>query len=322
MRANEVAAAIHRDMCEDDRNGYSWSPRHGGDHPDGVKTLTIDGRNYSYPLGSFDCSSSTIKAWELALGFGLACQTTHNMKEAFLATGLFEWHGMDFIADTGDLYLNEQNHVAMCQTQVPDMLSEFSISENGDVYNNQVGDQTGWEASVHGYYDYPWDGILHYIGGEAGGGSEPAPAPEPKPARTEAVKFRVRTGGKWLDEGEVGIRTQPITGIAISMPGWYQVCTVDHGWLEEVFGFDYNIEDDEHGYAGWQDSPIIAVRCYYATGNPDKNGYGEAYYRVSDFGHPDWWPYQIDYDVNLAEDMDGYAGNMQPIDRFEIEIRF
>lgn len=29
--AAEIAALIHADMREDDRNGYSWSPRDGGE---------------------------------------------------------------------------------------------------------------------------------------------------------------------------------------------------------------------------------------------------------------------------------------------------
>ena len=64
----EIAARIHADMCDDDRNGYSWSPRQGGDYG-GNKTLTIDGRKYTYPLGSWDCSSSVIKAWQLAIQY-------------------------------------------------------------------------------------------------------------------------------------------------------------------------------------------------------------------------------------------------------------
>lgn len=85
------------------------------------------------------------------------------MCSVFVGSGLFEWLGMSFLAEPGDLYLLEANHVAMCQTQYPDVLSEFSWGDNG-AYGNQRGDQGGWEASVHGYYDYPWDGILHFVG--------------------------------------------------------------------------------------------------------------------------------------------------------------
>lgn len=40
--------------------------------------------------------------------------TTHNMRSVFVGSGLFEWLGMSFLAEPGDLYLSEQNHVDMC----------------------------------------------------------------------------------------------------------------------------------------------------------------------------------------------------------------
>ena len=98
------------------------------------------------------------------------------------------------------------------------------------------------------------------------------------------------------------------------MLGWYQVCTRDHGWLEPVDG--YNVDDVENGYAGWQDSPVIAVRCYYSTPEPAERYY-YAKYRVSDVNQ-DFWPYQIDDEVDWQQD--GYAGDMRPIDRFEIQV--
>lgn len=166
----DIAATIHADMCNDERNGYSWRPRWGGDHPDGVKRLRIHGREYSYPLGSWDCSSSVIWSWRQALkgtpyeGSLDGVSTTHGMRDVFGRSGLFEvWDTQSTTAQRGDVYLNDASHTAMCQGPEPDMLSEFSMSENGDVYNNQVGDQTGKESSVHGYYG-PWACTLHYNG--------------------------------------------------------------------------------------------------------------------------------------------------------------
>jgi hypothetical protein len=49
----------------------------------------------------------------------------------------------------------------MCTSPDPDMLAEFSISENGTAYGNE-GDQTGWESHITNYYEYPWDGYLHW----------------------------------------------------------------------------------------------------------------------------------------------------------------
>lgn len=185
----EIAALIHADMCDDDRNGYSWSPRQGGDYG-GNKTLTIDGKKYTYPLGSYDCSSSVIKAWQLALQYTKyagkldGATYTGNMRSVFAASGLFDvWDTATTEAVRGDVYLNDANHTAMCQDGGSDgaygydALSEFCINENGEVYGGKVGDQTGREAYIHAWYDYPWNVTLHYNGkadGTATGSSSSA----------------------------------------------------------------------------------------------------------------------------------------------------
>jgi len=164
----KLAAAVHRDMVEDESNGYSWNPRWGEDGK-GVKTIAVDGLKLQYDRGSYDCSSSVITAWKAALK-GTEWEhaldgavNTYTMREVFVGSGLFSWKPPSFIASTGDLYLDEDEHVAMCQSQVPDLMSEFSRPENGDVYDNQVGDQTGWEAAVNPFREFA-DGILHYNG--------------------------------------------------------------------------------------------------------------------------------------------------------------
>ena len=165
MKRNEVAAYTHKKMANDPRFGYSWEERWG--HT--PETWTIGGEKHTVNVGDYDCSSSTITAWKTALqGTKYAhalddATNTGNMREVFTRSGLFEWKPISFLAKPGDLYLNEENHVAMCQTQTPDVLSEFSWGDNG-AYGNKRGDQSGHEASVHAYYDYPWDGILHYNG--------------------------------------------------------------------------------------------------------------------------------------------------------------
>lgn len=163
---NIVARDIHKRMCNDQRFGYSWAERWGA----GKETWNVDGRRVIIGVGDYDCSSSTITAWRLALvgtkyeGALDAATYTGNMRSVFVGSGLFEWKPMSFLAAPGDLYLNETNHVAMCQTQTPDILSEFSSNEYGGAYGGQRGDQTGWESHITGYYDYPWNGILHYNG--------------------------------------------------------------------------------------------------------------------------------------------------------------
>lgn len=86
------------------------------------------------------------------------------MLDVFTNSGLFSWKSMDYTAVRGDVYLNIANHTAMCQSDVPDMLSEFSSNEYGGAYGGSRGDQTGWESHITSYYDYPWDGILAYNG--------------------------------------------------------------------------------------------------------------------------------------------------------------
>lgn len=256
MKCNLVAVEIHRRMCEDSRFGYSWDERWGHD----PNTWTIGGRDYSVPAGDYDCSSSCIRAWQKALegtayeGSLSKATYTGNMREVFTGSGLFDWEPMSFLAEPGDLYLNEGSHVAMCQTQYPDILSEFSISETGGTTGKR-GDQTGWESHITDYYDYPWDGILHYNG--------KADTDTPQPEQTgDYVVYRVSSdpdGRYWYDEmhdhhdtgnsgdtyaGEYGeaIRWVAVKGCRC------RVHTTANGWLPWVD--EYNINDLEYGCAG------------------------------------------------------------------------
>lgn len=52
MRLNEIAAEIHRRMCEDDRFGYSWEERYGAVW----EAWTIDGKGYRIRVDDYDCS--------------------------------------------------------------------------------------------------------------------------------------------------------------------------------------------------------------------------------------------------------------------------
>ena len=172
-----VAALIHYDMVTDPRNGYSQSPRWGGDHPDGIKVLDIDGHRYEYPLGSYDCSSSVTMAWRQALRYTAyeGClgdniyERTASMEATYCGTGLFAASLTP--AHRGDLYLSPRHHTAMCQDGGSDgmygwdCLSEFNRDENHQASGGQPGDQDGGESVFRGYYDYPWTTVLHYVGG-------------------------------------------------------------------------------------------------------------------------------------------------------------
>lgn len=185
----KLAAAIHKDMVDDDSNGYSWEPRWGEDGK-GVKTITAYGMKVSYDRGSYDCASSVVTAWKAALKgtkyeHALDGATwTGNIAQVFVDSGLFVKKPISFIASPGDLYLRHDSdgdgHVAMCQTQEPDVMSEFSINEHSGVYGGQVGDQTGREAAVNPFRDeFYW--VIHYNGKAD---SEVTPTPEPTPAPT------------------------------------------------------------------------------------------------------------------------------------------
>ena len=169
----DIAARIHYDMVTDERNGYSQKPRWGNAY--GItKTLVINGRQYSYAPGEFDCSSSVITAWRLALQGtpyegrldGATC--TSDMRKPFIDSGLF--YAKFSAARRGDLYLAEGKHVAMCQDGGSDgvfgydCLSEFNRNENHAATGGKPGDQDGGEAIIRGYYDDEWNTVLHYNG--------------------------------------------------------------------------------------------------------------------------------------------------------------
>ena len=253
IKRGQVAADIHKRMVQDERFGYSWEERYGAN----PETWTVDGVTFKINVGDYDCSSSSITAWDKALtgtkyaGVLTKASTTRDMRRVFVNSGLFEWKPISFIAFPGDLYLNEENHVAICQQQVPDELSEFSWGDNG-AYGNKRGDQSGFESRVNPFYDYEpdgWDGILHYNGKADTETPTPEPSPTPKPET--ALTWRVSTvssGKSWLAEKSTGKVGKAIRWIAIKGVGEYRVFTRASGWLPWVD--EYNVKDLENGCAG------------------------------------------------------------------------
>lgn len=169
----DVAAQIHYDMVQDPDNGYSQGSRWGG-QTNKTKTLTINGRKYTYRKGDYDCSSSTITAWQLALqgteyeGALDDATYTGDMRAVFVNSGLFT--AKLSAAKRGDLYLADGHHVAMCQdggndgVMGYDCLTEFNRNELHAATGGKVGDQDGQESVVREYYDFPWATVLHYNG--------------------------------------------------------------------------------------------------------------------------------------------------------------
>lgn len=144
---SDLARAVKNmiDMCNDPAHGYDQASRWGPD---------------------YDCASSIITALKNA-GFDVGGATyTGNMSSQLCARG---WQRLpsSVAKEEGDILLNDANHVALFVGN--GQLAEFSSNEFGGITGGQVGDQTGGESSVHGYYDFPWDCVLRYGGG---GGSK------------------------------------------------------------------------------------------------------------------------------------------------------
>lgn len=151
----------------DDGHGYSQYSRNG----DGtLEIVRIDSQDVTIAGGDRDCASACISCYT-ALGVDCGGATyTGNMRSCMTRTGNFAWKAMSWSARVGDIYLNELHHAAMCISQYGssrgDLLAQFSISERGTI-DGKEGDQTGQESNIRPYYNYPWDGKLHYVGGDA-----------------------------------------------------------------------------------------------------------------------------------------------------------
>ena len=115
-RAN-VAAQIMEHLCSCPLHGYSQPGRHG---TSGHCSVSTDAGTIKVTKGDRDCSSAVCEAWELALagsaydGLITRYNWTGGMREMFVGSGLFSWEPMSFNASRGDIYLDEENHTAMC----------------------------------------------------------------------------------------------------------------------------------------------------------------------------------------------------------------
>lgn len=173
MGCANVAAALMEHLCNHDWHGYSQPGRWGDG--EGTCPIEVEGHVYYLEQGDRDCSSAVIECWRAALigttyeGALDGATYTGNMRQVFAASGLFDvWDTRATVAQRGDVYLNDVNHTAMCVDDGSggygyDALAEFSASETGGI-DGEVGDQTGYESYVHGYYDFPWNCTLHYNG--------------------------------------------------------------------------------------------------------------------------------------------------------------
>lgn len=113
----------------------------------------------------YDCSSFVISAFKEA-GLPLTATYTGNMRYDFLRNGFAVV--TDGSLQRGDVLLNEKNHTALYLGNGQQV--EASINEHGGITGGQSGDQTGGEIRVRAYFNYPWDCVLRYVGGETESG--------------------------------------------------------------------------------------------------------------------------------------------------------
>lgn len=309
-----------RHLCEHDWHGYDQSARWGDG--EGYCDVVVDGVTYSVAQGDRDCSSAIIDAWRNTLkgtpyeGKLDGATYTGNMRSVFVASGLFEWKPMSFTAQPGDIYLNEADHTAMCISAEPDLLAEFSINENGGITGGAVGDQTGRESRIGDYYNFPWDGILHYIGGDVAADNTSPAAADATISGIELPLYRVETAEYgWLDwmsgltdtggstddyAGEIGHAITDIEITGLGANGWYFLTLEDGTELER-------------GAHNTTDKRITGVTIYYDTDTTLTGGvYYKAMYRVS--------PLNADYLKWEYDDETDGAGGAGVIDRLQLTL--
>ncbi|MBQ7574387.1 MAG: hypothetical protein IJT23_09020 [Clostridia bacterium] len=122
----------------------------------------------------YDCSSLVISAFEQA---GVRVKTggatyTGDMKPVFLRYGFLDVTGQINLSSggglkRGDVLLNTTHHTALVVTDGGGTIVNASINEKGRATGGQKGDQTGREIYTRGYYNYPWNCVLRYMGDDS-----------------------------------------------------------------------------------------------------------------------------------------------------------
>lgn len=306
MLKKQVAVEIMKHLVTHDWHGYSQISRWGDGG--GKCDVQTSAGIYQVEQGDRDCSSAIVSAYEAAGIFCGGATYTGNMRANMCATGNFRWHPMSsgYIAQAGDIYLNEIYHTAMCLSAEPDLLMEFSISETGGI-DGAEGDQTGHESHIRAYYDYPWDGILECINmEEAGPGgnnvvgilASDIPVPEYRVYTTEDGWLEWMRGLSCSDgcgddfAGIPGHVQRNAQFKNLGKDGWFQLNMKRQGTLPK------NQENTD------MSDYIIGYTIYYSTDSPEKTGYYKAKYRVSSGGSYLKWEYD-DEDGGAGDDVNG-----------------
>lgn len=167
MLKREVAVELMKHLVTCSSHGYSQTYREG-DTTGNMCPVDVGGKIYYLRTGDRDCSSAILDAYRTA---GISCDAANTTADMYNCmynnTTNFSWHSIEknYAVKPGDIYLNHENHAAMCLSVNPTMLMEFCIAETGDI-TGVSGDQTGQESRIRPYYNYPWDGILECINNE------------------------------------------------------------------------------------------------------------------------------------------------------------
>lgn len=307
-----VSARLMEHLCDHDWHGYDQIHRNGDG--EGICPVTVDGRTYELQQGDRDCSSAVIECWRMALkgtpheGKLDAATYTGNMRSVFVRSGLFAVKPLSYTAQRGDIYLNDGNHTAMCISAVPDMLGEFSLNELGTISGGKVGDQTGRESRVRPYYNYPWNCILAYIGGDLGSASgKPSAAPE-------APRYRVKTREDgWLPWMQ-GLTSSDGSGEDFAGELGHAIIDFewdapDGSWFVQTLEDGTELPRNQHNTT---DQPLSGITLYYVTPEPGVTGFYVASYRVGTLDGP-WLKMERD-------DEDDGAGGAGVIDRMQLTL--
>ena len=137
-------------LANDNSHGYSQEHRWG-------------------EYGDYDCSSSTIQAFEQA-GVPLkekGASYTGNLRSAALKCGFKDVTSKVNMRtgaglQKGDICLNTVHHVTVVVKTNPVQLVNAGSNEYGTATGGKPGDQTGKEIRIRSYYNYPWNYILRY----------------------------------------------------------------------------------------------------------------------------------------------------------------
>lgn len=119
---------------------------------------------------NYDCSSFVISAWRYAGVPVEGASYTGNMYFSFINSGFVDVTNQVNLATgaglkKGDVLLNKKSHTELYIGS--NKVVKASINEAGGTTGGKSGDQTGREIYVGGYYNYPWDCVLRFVGTES-----------------------------------------------------------------------------------------------------------------------------------------------------------